>query len=85
MEGVGANDDFFRFAFVLFEFVGVENHVDEDGMCFVEIDDFKHIFGEGDGSIGENIFDGGYHIPYGLDLNSFYGQYIRFFVHLNAI
>jgi hypothetical protein len=50
-------------------------------MCFVEIDDFEHVFGEGDGSIGQNIFDGGNHIPYGLNLNRFYGQYIRFFVH----
>jgi len=40
MDRIGAYDDFLGMTRVFLEFVGMEDDIDQDGMCFVEIDDF---------------------------------------------
>jgi hypothetical protein len=73
MERVGTDDDFVRMTHVLLEFVRAQYHVDQDGMGFVEIDDFEPAFGEGHRRVRQNVFDGRYHIPEWLNLDGFYG------------
>jgi len=76
MEGVGANHDLIGLAFVQFEFIGVQHHIHQDRMGLVEIDDADALFGERDGGVRQDIFNGGDHVTNGLNLDSFNGQYM---------
>jgi hypothetical protein len=42
-------------------------------MRLVEIDDTHPVFREGNGGVGQDVFDGGNHITYRLYLNGFDG------------
>ena len=82
MERVGTHDDFVRMTHVLLEFVRAQHHVYQDGVGFVEIDDFEPAFGEGHRCVRQNVFDSRYHVADWLNLDGFDGQYIVRLVHI---
>lgn len=81
MESIGAYNDFIGMTHVLLEFVRTQNHVDQNGVGFVEIDDFHPAFGKRHRRVRQYVFDGRYHIANRLNLNGFYSQYIVCLVH----
>jgi hypothetical protein len=84
VDRIGAYDDFLGMTRVFLEFVGVEDDIDQDGMCFVEIDDFKTATGIRDRGISEDVFDCRDHITNGLNLYCFDGEDIIGFVHFDT-
>jgi len=83
--GIGTDDDFVGEADVFLELVGVQHHVDEDGVGLgVEVDDLHALFGKGYGDIGQDVFDGRYHVADRLDLETLDSQDVVFLVHGEA-
>jgi hypothetical protein len=72
MKGVGAYDDLVGMTYVFFEFMGIQNDVHQNRMCFVEIDDFQPIFCKGNGGVRQYIFDRGDRVSDRLYLDGFY-------------
>jgi len=81
MEGVCTHNDLVWMTYVLFELVRMEDNIDQDGVCFVEIDNFESGFSIGYGRVRQDILDCGDHITDGLDLDGFYRHNIVGFVH----
>ena len=81
MERVGTHNDFFGMTHIFFEFVRVENDIDQDGVGLVKIDDFEAIVRVSDRGIGQNILDGRDHITNRLNLYRFDCENIVRFVH----
>jgi hypothetical protein len=73
MQCIRTYDDFVGVTHVLLEFGGVQIDVYQDGMRLVEIDDAHPVFREGNGGVGQDVFDGGNHVTYRLYLNGFDG------------
>jgi hypothetical protein len=73
MQRIGTYDDLVGVTHVLLEFGGVQIDVYQDGMRLVEIDDTHPVFREGNGGVGQYVFNSGNHIAYRLYLNGFYG------------
>ena len=84
VDRIGAHDDLVGMACVFFELVGVEDDIDQDGMGFVEIDDFKTGIGIRYRGIRQNIFDRRNHITNRLDLYCFDRENIVGFVHFDT-
>jgi hypothetical protein len=59
----------------------MEDNIDQDGVCFVEIDNFESGFSIGYGRVRQDVFNSGDHITDGLDLDGFYRHNIVGFVH----
>jgi hypothetical protein len=68
----------------LLKTLGVQTDIYQDGMRFIEIDDFHTIFGKGDGRISQYILDGRNHITDRLDLDRFNSKNIICLVHVNT-
>jgi hypothetical protein len=52
MKGVCTHDDFIGVANVFFEFMGIKNHIHQNRMGFIEIDDFQPVFCKCNGGVG---------------------------------
>ena len=81
MHGVGTYDDLVWMTIIQFKLVVVQYDIHQYCMCFVKINDPQSIFRISNRGVRQNIFDCRNHISNWLNLDSFYCQYIVFFVH----
>jgi hypothetical protein len=81
MERIGAHDYFIGMADVLLEFARVQNDIHQYSVRFIEIYDFEAVFCKRNSGVGQNVFYGGNHISYGLDLDGFNSENIVLLVH----